>query len=106
MNFVIVKVSINLQENECYQEELRKAQRQLLQVSRDKSYLLDRLIQYENVQSTTSDSDATLSSGSDNETRKPENTSNKRLVFIILNLENYQDKIFTQKFLTINILIK
>lgn len=45
-------------------------------MSRDKSYLLDRLIQYENIQSTTSDSDETLSSDSESE-QKPKNESKK-----------------------------
>ncbi|XP_055153641.1 INO80 complex subunit E isoform X1 [Symphalangus syndactylus] len=49
-------------EHECFQEELRKAQRKLLKVSRDKSFLLDRLLQYENVDEDSSDSDATASS--------------------------------------------
>ncbi|XP_055418189.1 INO80 complex subunit E isoform X6 [Bubalus kerabau] len=51
-----------VQEHECFQEELRKAQRKLLKVSRDKSFLLDRLLQYENVDEDSSDSDATASS--------------------------------------------
>ncbi|XP_025225584.1 INO80 complex subunit E isoform X3 [Theropithecus gelada] len=51
-----------IQEHECFQEELRKAQRKLLKVSRDKSFLLDRLLQYENVDEDSSDSDATASS--------------------------------------------
>ncbi|KAH0626407.1 hypothetical protein JD844_001368 [Phrynosoma platyrhinos] len=41
-------------EQECFQEELRKAQRKLLKVSRDKSFLLDRLLQYENVDEESS----------------------------------------------------
>ncbi|KAM3821326.1 INO80 complex subunit E isoform 2-T2 [Vipera latastei] len=49
-------------EQECFQEELRKAQRKLLKVSRDKSFLLDRLLQYENVDDDSSDSEATASS--------------------------------------------
>nr|XP_056719080.1 INO80 complex subunit E isoform X2 [Euleptes europaea] len=49
-------------EQECFQEELRKAQRKLLKVSRDKSFLLDRLLQYENVDEESSDSEATASS--------------------------------------------
>uniref|UniRef100_A0A8U8BN03 INO80 complex subunit E N-terminal domain-containing protein n=1 Tax=Geospiza parvula TaxID=87175 RepID=A0A8U8BN03_GEOPR len=50
------------QEQECFQEELRRAQRKLLKVSRDKSFLLDRLLQYENVDDDSSDSEATASS--------------------------------------------
>uniref|UniRef100_A0A4W6C5U4 INO80 complex subunit E n=1 Tax=Lates calcarifer TaxID=8187 RepID=A0A4W6C5U4_LATCA len=50
------------QEQECFQEELRRAQRKLLKVSRDKSFLLDRLLQYERVDEDSSDSEATVSS--------------------------------------------
>ncbi|XP_077170841.1 INO80 complex subunit E isoform X2 [Paroedura picta] len=58
-------------EQECFQEELRKAQRKLLKVSRDKSFLLDRLLQYENVDEESSDSEATASSdNSDGEVPK------------------------------------
>ncbi|CAM9119077.1 unnamed protein product [Bubo scandiacus] len=43
------RLKLLLYEQECFQEELRRAQRKLLKVSRDKSFLLDRLLQYENV---------------------------------------------------------
>ncbi|XP_060222819.1 INO80 complex subunit E isoform X2 [Meriones unguiculatus] len=56
------KLKFLIYEHECFQEELRKAQRKLLKVSRDKSFLLDRLLQYENVDEESSDSDATASS--------------------------------------------
>ncbi|XP_069508077.1 INO80 complex subunit E isoform X1 [Ambystoma mexicanum] len=56
------KLKFLIYEQECFQEELRKAQRKLLKVSRDKSFLLDRLLQYENVDEDSSDSDATASS--------------------------------------------
>ncbi|CAD5206335.1 unnamed protein product [Bursaphelenchus okinawaensis] len=38
-------------ENECYQEELRSSQRKLLKLSRDKNFLLDRLLAHEIVDS-------------------------------------------------------
>ncbi|XP_070583708.1 INO80 complex subunit E-like isoform X2 [Erythrolamprus reginae] len=63
--FVLVHmlpVYITEKEQECFQEELRKAQRKLLKVSQDKSFLLDRLLQYENVDEDSSDSEATASS--------------------------------------------
>jgi len=44
-------------ENECYQEELRNLQRRLLKLSRDKNFLLDRLMQYEKVSDSSDDSD-------------------------------------------------
>jgi len=49
------KLKFLIYEHECFQEELRKAQRKLLKVSRDKSFLLDRLLQYENVDEDSSD---------------------------------------------------
>ncbi|XP_033109860.1 uncharacterized protein LOC117111086, partial [Anneissia japonica] len=59
-------------EQECFQEELRRAQRKLLKATRDKSFLLDRLLQYEKADEDDSDSDATVSSsnGSDNEANR------------------------------------
>ncbi|XP_028664355.1 INO80 complex subunit E isoform X4 [Erpetoichthys calabaricus] len=56
------KLKFLVYEQECFQEELRRAQRKLLKVSRDKSFLLDRLLQYENVDDDSSDSEATASS--------------------------------------------
>lgn len=61
------KLKALIYENECFQEELKKAQRKLLKVSRDKSFLLDRLLKYEIVESSSSDSEATASSDSDSE---------------------------------------
>lgn len=56
------KLKFLIYEQECFQEELRRAQRKLLKVSRDKSFLLDRILQYENVDEDSSDSDVTASS--------------------------------------------
>lgn len=56
------KICIILQENECFQEALRSTQRKLLKVNRDKSFLLDRLLQYEKVDASFSESDETDSS--------------------------------------------
>nr|XP_057909181.1 INO80 complex subunit E isoform X2 [Doryrhamphus excisus] len=56
------KLKFLVYEHECFQEELRRAQRKLLKVSRDKSFLLDRLLHYERVDEDSSDSDATVSS--------------------------------------------
>ncbi|XP_071885604.1 LOW QUALITY PROTEIN: INO80 complex subunit E, partial [Anas platyrhynchos] len=61
------RLKLLLYEQECFQEELRRAQRRLLRVSRDKSYLLDRLLQYEQVDDDSSDSEATASSDTDGE---------------------------------------
>ncbi|OCT58417.1 INO80 complex subunit E isoform X4 [Xenopus laevis] len=56
------KLKFLIYEQECFQEELRRSQRKLLKVSRDKSFLLDRIMQYENVDEDSSDSDVTASS--------------------------------------------
>lgn len=56
------QIYIPLQENECFQEALRSTQRKLLKVNRDKSFLLDRLLQYEKVDASFSESDETESS--------------------------------------------
>lgn len=50
------------QENECFQDALRCSQKRLLKVSRDRTFLLDRLLQYEKPESTTSESEDTESS--------------------------------------------
>ncbi|XP_072163610.1 uncharacterized protein [Diadema setosum] len=65
------KMRFLIYEQECFQEELRRAQRKLLKISRDKNFLLDRLLQYERVIDPGTDSDSTLSSeDSSKETKK------------------------------------
>uniref|UniRef100_T1J6I1 INO80 complex subunit E N-terminal domain-containing protein n=1 Tax=Strigamia maritima TaxID=126957 RepID=T1J6I1_STRMM len=61
------KLKFLIYENECFQEELRKGQRKLLKV-----FLLDRLLQYERVEDSSSDSDATVSSDSEVDIHKLE----------------------------------
>ncbi|XP_059052867.1 uncharacterized protein LOC131847323 [Achroia grisella] len=56
------KLKYLIYENECFQDALRCGQKRLLKVSRDRSFLLDRLLQYEKHESTTSESDDTESS--------------------------------------------
>ncbi|XP_070572377.1 INO80 complex subunit E-like [Ptychodera flava] len=63
------KLKYLVYEQECFNEELKKAQRKLLKVSRDKSFLLDRLLQYEQIEDSSSDSDDTDSSSSDNDVK-------------------------------------
>ncbi|XP_050410199.1 uncharacterized protein LOC126824847 isoform X1 [Patella vulgata] len=72
------KFRLLVYEHECFLEELRKAQRKLLKVARDRSFLLDRLIQYEKVEESSGDSDATASSDSDGEGHKDGSLSKKR----------------------------
>ncbi|XP_041978931.1 INO80 complex subunit E [Aricia agestis] len=56
------KLKFLIYENECFQDALRSSQKRLLRVSRDRSFLLDRLLQYEKHDSSTSDSEETESS--------------------------------------------
>eukprot|EP00112_Aurelia_sp_Birch-Aquarium-sp1_P022747 Seg652.5 transcript_id=Seg652.5/GoldUCD/mRNA.D3Y31 product="INO80 complex subunit E" protein_id=Seg652.5/GoldUCD/D3Y31 len=56
------KLRCLLYEQECFQEELRRLQRKLLRVNRDKSFLLDRLLQYEPPEFSSSDEEDTASS--------------------------------------------
>jgi len=56
------KLKLLIYENECFQEELRKAQRSLLRDRRDKSFLLDRLLHYHRGPDSSSDSDQTQES--------------------------------------------
>lgn len=50
-----------LQENEYFKESLKASQQQLLKVSRDRSYLLDRLLKYENPESELSEDESDTS---------------------------------------------
>lgn len=56
------KLKYLIYENECFQDALRNSQKRLLKVSRDRSFLLDRLLQYDKPESTTSESEDTESS--------------------------------------------
>ena len=56
------KLKFLIYENECFQEALQTTQRKLLKESRDKSFLLDRLLTYEKVDVSSSDDDDTESS--------------------------------------------
>ncbi|XP_015908649.2 transforming growth factor beta regulator 1 [Parasteatoda tepidariorum] len=80
------KLKFLIYENECFQDELKKSQRKLLKVSRDKSFLLDRLLRYETVESSSTDSEATVSSDSDSEFRAELMTLKKKRTSV--NTEN------------------
>ncbi|XP_055523584.1 uncharacterized protein LOC129717595 [Wyeomyia smithii] len=56
------KLKYLLYENEFFQENLRTSQRRLLKITQDRSFLLDRLLQYEKTDLTTSESEETESS--------------------------------------------
>ncbi|CAH0547997.1 unnamed protein product [Brassicogethes aeneus] len=49
-------------ENEAFQQALRAAQKRLLSVTRDRTFLLDRLLMHEKVENSTSESEETDSS--------------------------------------------
>lgn len=72
------RLKLLVYEQECFLEELRKAQRKLLKVAKDRSFLLDRLMQYEKIDDTSGDSDATASSDSDAEDHHREGIPIKR----------------------------
>ncbi|XP_034475885.1 uncharacterized protein LOC117782897 [Drosophila innubila] len=61
------KLKFLIYENEYFQDLLHTNQRRLLKVSRDRSFLIDRLLLYEKPAKDSSDSDATDSSNSDAE---------------------------------------
>jgi hypothetical protein len=61
------KLKVLVYEQECFVDELRKSQRKLLKVTRDRSFLLDRLLQYEQIDASSSDTDSTASSDSGHE---------------------------------------
>lgn len=64
-------IFFSLKENEIFQKTLKTTQRKLLRASRDKTVLLDRLVQYERIELSSSDDELTESSD-DGESVKPE----------------------------------
>ncbi|XP_046421796.1 INO80 complex subunit E isoform X1 [Neodiprion virginianus] len=71
------KLKFLIYENECFQEALRSTQRKLLKVNRDKSFLLDRLLQYEKVDASFTESDETESS--DDEVSRLDTSKRKKI---------------------------
>jgi len=61
------KLRLLVYEREAFLEELKKSQRKLLKINRDKSFLLDRLIAYEQARATESTSDSESTASSDSE---------------------------------------
>lgn len=55
------KLKCLLYEQECFHDELRKYQKKCLRVSRDKSFLLDRLLQYEQPELSSDDQNTSSS---------------------------------------------
>uniref|UniRef100_A0A1A9USC8 INO80 complex subunit E N-terminal domain-containing protein n=1 Tax=Glossina austeni TaxID=7395 RepID=A0A1A9USC8_GLOAU len=64
------KLKFLIYENEFFQDALRSNQRRLLKVSRDRAFLLDRLLQYEKPENTSSESDETEESSEDDITKE------------------------------------
>ncbi|CAB4002985.1 INO80 complex subunit E isoform X2, partial [Paramuricea clavata] len=64
------KLKFLLYEQESFQEELRRSQRKLLRVSKDKSFLLDQLLQVEGLDFPSSEDEETAISSSDDELQK------------------------------------
>lgn len=69
------KLKSLLYEQECFHEELKKIQRKCLRVSRDKSFLMDRLLQYEQPDESTDDE---LTSSASSEDEDAENDQKKK----------------------------
>jgi len=63
--------NVVFKENEIFQQTLKITQRKLLKASRDKNVLLDRLIEYETVELSSSDDELTESSD-EGDSIKPE----------------------------------
>lgn len=61
------KLRYLIYENECYQENLRNSRAKLLEVARDRSFLLDRLLQYEKVDISSSSESGEGTESSDGE---------------------------------------
>ncbi|XP_028405717.1 uncharacterized protein LOC114528271 isoform X2 [Dendronephthya gigantea] len=64
------KLKFLLYEQESFQEELRRSQRKLLRVSKDKSFLLDQLLQVEGLDFPSSEDEETAISSSEDELQK------------------------------------
>ncbi|CAL1529188.1 unnamed protein product [Lymnaea stagnalis] len=75
------KLRLLVYEQECFLGELRKAQRKLLKVSRDRSFLLDRLLQQEKIEDSSGESDATNSTDTEDggHHREPGPTKKRKL---------------------------
>ncbi|CAH1968863.1 unnamed protein product [Acanthoscelides obtectus] len=69
-----------LQENEAFQQALRTAQRRLLAVTKDRNFLLDRLLMHEKIDHSTSESEETESSD-DGEVRQEQLKRRKEMTY-------------------------
>lgn len=88
------KLKFLVYENECFQEALRSTQRKLLKVNRDKSFLLDRLLQYEKVDASFSESDETESS--DEEVARLDTSKRKKIEMAVNNHTPHHTSVVTK----------
>uniref|UniRef100_A0A2C9JX33 INO80 complex subunit E N-terminal domain-containing protein n=2 Tax=Biomphalaria glabrata TaxID=6526 RepID=A0A2C9JX33_BIOGL len=72
------KLRLLVYEQECFLDELRNAQRKLLKVTRDRSFLLDRLLQQEKIEDSSAESDATNSTDTDDGGHRDTGPAKKR----------------------------
>jgi len=72
------KLRLLVYEQECFLDELRNAQRKLLKISRDRSFLLDRLLQQEKIADSSEESDATNSTDTEEGSHRESNPAKKR----------------------------
>uniref|UniRef100_A0A0K0DVG8 INO80 complex subunit E n=1 Tax=Strongyloides stercoralis TaxID=6248 RepID=A0A0K0DVG8_STRER len=76
------KFKLLVYENEYYQEELRNHQKKLLKLSKDKNFLLDRLIQYEKCLESSDDSDCSIKTTEDKSFKGKTIKKNKKYKYI------------------------
>lgn len=72
------KLKCLLYEQECFHEELRKFQRKCMRVNRDKSFLLDRLLQYEQPEISSDDENTSSSEEEAESVKKLSAAKNKK----------------------------
>ncbi|GFR99617.1 INO80 complex subunit E [Elysia marginata] len=75
------KLRFLVYEQECFLDELRKAQRKLLKVARDRSFLLDRLLQQEKIEDSSDESEATNSTDTEDVPHREAAPTKKQLTF-------------------------
>ena len=90
-----------LYENESFQETLRSTQRQLLKVNRDKNFLLDRILNFEQVYASLSESNNDTES-SDDEASDVKSVKRKKEYFETNQCYNQSYTIDTNKVQHIN----
>lgn len=93
LKILFKKFYLFFKENEFFQDALRSSQRRLLKVTRDKSFLLDRLLQYEKPDATSSESEETESSDDEGSRIEPAKKRKLETVNINSNVQKSQSYI-------------